>query len=47
LAISLGLSANIADDILLMEQAMTIYDALYAWRKKARHETHPWPQPTA
>lgn len=28
LAISLGLSANITDDILLLEQAMPIYDAL-------------------
>jgi rhodanese-related sulfurtransferase len=44
LAISLGLSANITDDILLLEQAMTIYDALYAWRKTASHETHAWPQ---
>lgn len=44
LAISLGLSANIADDIVLLEQAMTLYDALYAWCKKARSETHSWPQ---
>ena len=44
LAISLGLSANFADDILLLEQAMTIYDALYAWCKTARDETHSWPQ---
>jgi len=46
LAVSLGLSANIPDDILLLEQAMPIYDALYAWRKKASHETHSWPQPS-
>lgn len=45
LAISLGLSANIADDLLLLEQAMLVYDALYAWRKKAPDETHSWPQP--
>jgi rhodanese-related sulfurtransferase len=43
LAISLGLSATITDDILLLEQAMPIYDALYAWCKTARHETHSWP----
>lgn len=43
LAISLGLSANHADDILLLEQAMPLYDALYAWRKIASHETHAWP----
>lgn len=45
LAISLGLSATISDDLLLLEQAMTIYDALYAWCKTARSETHSWPQP--
>lgn len=45
LAISLGLSANITDDLLLLEQAMPLYDALYAWRKKAPTETHSWPQP--
>jgi rhodanese-related sulfurtransferase len=44
LAISLGLSANVADDILLMEEAMHIYDALYSWCKTARHESHSWPQ---
>ena len=44
LAISLGLSANVTDDILLLEQAMPVYDALYAWCKKARNETHSWPQ---
>jgi len=47
LAISLGLSANVRDDILLLEQAMPLYDALYAWRKKASQETHAWPQSTA
>jgi rhodanese-related sulfurtransferase len=44
LAISLGLSANVPDDILLLEVAMQIYDALYSWCKTARHETHAWPQ---
>jgi rhodanese-related sulfurtransferase len=44
LAISLGLSANFTDDVVLLEQAMTIYDALYAWCKQARTETHGWPQ---
>jgi rhodanese-related sulfurtransferase len=47
LAISLGLSANFADDILLLEQAMPVYDALYAWCKTARGETHSWPQQPA
>jgi rhodanese-related sulfurtransferase len=44
LAISLGLSASIADDQLLLEQAMLIYDALYAWCKTARDEPHSWPK---
>jgi rhodanese-related sulfurtransferase len=44
LAISLGLSANVTDDLLLMEDAMQIYDALYCWCKTAHHETHAWPQ---
>jgi hypothetical protein len=44
LAISLGLSATIADDQLLLEQAMMIYDALYAWCKTARDEPHSWPK---
>lgn len=47
LAISLGLSASIRDDQLLLEQAMSIYDALYTWRKTARDETHSWPQKAA
>jgi rhodanese-related sulfurtransferase len=44
LAISLGLSASIQDDQLLLEQAMLIYDALYAWCKTARDEPHSWPK---
>jgi rhodanese-related sulfurtransferase len=44
LAISLGLSINIKDDIVLLEQAMPLYDGLYAWCKRAREETHSWPQ---
>lgn len=44
LAISLGLSTNIADDVVLLEHAMPVYDALYAWCKKAHSETHSWPQ---
>lgn len=44
LAVSLGMSATIRDDILLLEQAMFVYDSLYAWCKTARDETHSWPQ---
>ena len=47
LAISLGLSANVRDDIVLLEHAMPLYDALYAWCKTARNETHSWPQKVA
>lgn len=46
-AISLGLSANVSDDFLLLEQAMPVYDALYAWCKTARGETHSWPKKAA
>ena len=44
LAISLGLSAAIKDDQLLLEQAMIVYDALYTWCKSAHDESHSWPQ---
>jgi rhodanese-related sulfurtransferase len=47
LAISLGLSASVTDDIVLLEQAMPLYDALYAWCKTARDETHSWPRKAA
>lgn len=42
LAISLGLSHNFADDHRMLEQGMTIYDALYAWCRHARDERHNW-----
>ncbi len=43
LAISLGLSAMFADDHEMLRHGMTVYDALYAWLKTARGETHGWP----
>jgi rhodanese-related sulfurtransferase len=43
LAISLGLGVNITDDDALLEAAMPLYDALYAWCKSAKNETHNWP----
>jgi len=46
LAISIGMGVNVVDDVVLMEQAMIVYDALYAWCKTSRHETHSWPQKT-
>lgn len=47
LAISLGLSATTPDDQLLLEHAMSLYDGLYAWCKRAHDETHSWPQQAA
>ncbi|MDP3859924.1 MAG: chromate resistance protein [Stagnimonas sp.] len=42
LAISLGLSANFADDHAMLEQGMVIYDALYAWCRSDAAEGHDW-----
>lgn len=41
-AISMGLSANIRDDLVMLEQGMVIYDALYTWCRDLRHEVHNW-----
>jgi hypothetical protein len=47
LAISLGLSHNVHDDHEMLQHGFVVYDALYAWLKHARHETHDWnPQRT-
>jgi hypothetical protein len=43
LALSLGLSALFRDDHEMLRHGMVIYDALYAWLKEARDETHGWP----
>jgi hypothetical protein len=46
LAITLGLSANFADDDhAMLERSMDIYDALYAWCRSLQHETHNWTPP--
>jgi hypothetical protein len=42
LAISLGLSANMADDHAMLATGMTLYDALYTWCKHLEHERHSW-----
>lgn len=42
LAFSLGLSRLHADDAAMLEAAMPLYDALYAWCREARTETHQW-----
>lgn len=41
-AISMGLSANIADDHAMLEQGMVIYDALYTWCRSEKPEIHNW-----
>ncbi|MEK9969694.1 MAG: chromate resistance protein ChrB domain-containing protein [Ferrovibrio sp.] len=43
LAISLGLSAMLQDDDIMLERAMLVYDALYAWCASAVNESHNWP----
>lgn len=47
LAISLGLSYNYRDDHEQLEHGFVIYDALLAWSRHVRTETHSWnPQRT-
>jgi hypothetical protein len=41
-AVSLGMSANFADDQARLAQGMIVYDALYAWATKARGDRHAW-----
>ena len=42
LAISLGLSHNFKDDHEQLKHGLVVYDALYAWSKHVRGETHTW-----
>ena len=42
LAISLGLSHNFRDDHEQLQHGFVIYDALYAWSRHVRQETHTW-----
>lgn len=42
LAISLGLSHNFPDDHELLRHGFVLYDALYAWCRHVRDETHTW-----
>ena len=42
-AISLGLSANFADDHDMLAHGMVMYDALYTWCRSLQAETHNWP----
>jgi rhodanese-related sulfurtransferase len=45
LALSLGLSANFADDHTMLEHGLTMYDALYTWCRSCQGETHNWTPP--
>jgi hypothetical protein len=42
LAISLGLSHEYRDDHVMLAHGVVVYDALYAWARHAREETHSW-----
>ena len=42
LAVSLGLSAIYADDQTMLERGMIVYDALYAWCRDCREQSHDW-----
>ena len=42
LAISLGLSRLFLDDHEMLRHGLVVYDALYAWCRDARGETHTW-----
>jgi rhodanese-related sulfurtransferase len=45
LAVSLGLSRLHADDHAMLQAALPVYDALYAWCREARGERHTWQAP--
>src|SRR5438874_10402684 len=47
LALSLGLSANFADDHAMLEHGLTMYDAFYAWCRSLQGETHNWTPPAS
>jgi hypothetical protein len=42
LAVSLGLSRVFKDDHEQLKVGLVVYDALYAWAREARSETHTW-----
>lgn len=42
LAVSLGLSHVFSDDQEQLRYGLVVYDALYAWAKHVRSETHDW-----
>ena len=42
LAVSLGLSRMYRDDLVQVDSAMVVYDALYRWARDATDEGHDW-----
>lgn len=42
-AVSLGLSRVFTDDHEMLRHGLVLYDALYAWCREGRDETHNWP----
>lgn len=42
-AISPGLSHMFAEDLMMLEHGLVMYDALYAWCRHCQSETHNWP----
>lgn len=42
LAVSLGLSHLFRDDHIMLRHGFVVYDALYAWARYAKEETHTW-----
>jgi hypothetical protein len=42
LAVSLGLSRVFSDDHEQLRHGFVVYDALYAWLREGRDETHSW-----
>lgn len=47
LAISLGLSRMVREDLAQLDAAMLVYDAMHRWARDATGETHDWPAPGA
>ena len=43
LAVSVGLSRLYRDDLMQLEAAMPLYDALYRWARDGFEEGHDWP----
>jgi rhodanese-related sulfurtransferase len=46
LAASLGLSRMHKDDLVQLEQSLSLYDAFYRWSRDAVGEEHNWPIPS-